>query len=101
MATQKTSSRKKPVRRKPVRRKPARSKKARRKPTSRRKALGQKAPPRQRSMLTVIESELLPPTLKAYSRRARRGLSHLERQVTTARRDARRRWAHLIREVSL
>ena len=87
MATRKATSRKKTARRAPARRKPARSKKARRKPAARKKTARKKST--TSTVLTVIEAELLPPTLKAYSRRARRGLTRLERQVTTARRDAR------------
>ena len=46
-----------------------------------------------------FEAEL-PPDLRGYSRRVRRGLSRLEREIEHAQRDARRRWTKLLREAS-
>jgi hypothetical protein len=49
--------------------------------------------------LDRLEAEL-PPNLKELSRRVRRDLTRLERQIETARSDARRRWARVLRDAS-
>jgi hypothetical protein len=49
--------------------------------------------------LARIEQDL-PPNLKEFSSRVRRGLTRLERQIDKSQRDARRRWTRLLRDVS-
>jgi hypothetical protein len=49
--------------------------------------------------LDRIEKEL-PPNLKQFAQRVRKGLGRLERQLDTAQRDARRGWVRLLRDVS-
>ena len=69
-----------------------------RKTTARKKtARKKKAAPK--TALQRLEAEL-PPDLKAYSRRVKRGLSKVEREIEHAQRDARRRWTRLLRDVS-
>jgi hypothetical protein len=105
-ARKKTAARKKTKARKKATRKkaPARKKTAARKKTkTRKKATRKKAPgarARRGTAYARFEQEL-PPNLKEFSRQVRRGLVRLERQLETAQRDARRRWLHLLREVSL
>jgi hypothetical protein len=53
----------------------------------------------QRSAIQRIQDEL-PAELRGYVKRVRQGLSRLERQIETAQRDARKRFARLLREVS-
>jgi len=69
---------------------------SRRRPTTRKKATRQKS---GRNAVAQLEAEL-PPNLRDFSRRARRGLTRLEKRVDTARRDARRRWTRLLRDAS-
>jgi hypothetical protein len=71
---------------------------AARKTTVRKKAKARRLP-RGSEALRRIEPEL-PANLREYSRRVRRGLVKLERQIETAQRDARRRWTRLLREAS-
>jgi hypothetical protein len=52
-----------------------------------------------KSRVDRIEGEL-PPELRQYVKRMRQGLSRLEKQVASAQADARRRFAHLLREAS-
>lgn len=59
------------------------------------------APKRARALTAFQRFEAeLPADLRSYTRRVRKGLTHLERQIEEAQKDARRRWARLLREVS-
>jgi hypothetical protein len=53
-----------------------------------------------KSAIRRFEEEVLPADLRAYSRRVRRGLSRVEREIEKSQRDARRRWTRLLRDVS-
>lgn len=55
---------------------------------------------RKKSPIQRLEDELMPADLRGYSRRVRAGLTRLERQIDRSRRDARRRFTRLLREVS-
>jgi hypothetical protein len=50
--------------------------------------------------LDRIEKEL-PPNLKLFAQRVRKGLGRLERQLDSAQRGARHRWVRLLRDVSI
>jgi len=70
---------------------------ARKKTRSKKSGARKKAP--AKTAFQRFEAEL-PPDLRGYSRRVRRGLTKLEREIETAQKDARRRWARLLRDVS-
>src|SRR5262245_66363996 len=70
-------------------------KKARTKPSKRAQGPRERA----RTARARIEAEL-PANLRDFSRQVQRGLSRLEKQIESAQRDARRRWARLLRDVS-
>lgn len=74
-------------------------KKSTRKKKTRKKSSGRKRGGSSKSALQRIEDEL-PKDLKSYSRRVRRGLSQLEKEIEGAGRDARKRWTRLLRDVS-
>lgn len=68
-----------------------------------RKSTRKKTPARRLTRPSAALARLeqdLPPNLKEYSARVRRGLGRLEKQIDDAQRDARRRWTRLLREVS-
>lgn len=71
-------------------------KKTARKKTSRKKTTRKTS---RKSAFQRLEDEL-PRDLRAYSRRVRRGLTRLEREIEKSRADARRRFARLLRDVS-
>ena len=59
------------------------------------------APKRARALTAFQRFEAeLPADLRSYTRRVRKGLTRLERQIEEAQKDARRRWARLLRDVS-
>jgi hypothetical protein len=75
------------------------SRKKTQKTAARRKAPRKQTPSRQRTALARLELEL-PPTFRAFERRVRTQLNHLERQVERAQVKYRRRAARLLREAS-
>ena len=68
---------------------------------SRKKAAVRKKTTRRKpkSALAKVEAEL-PPTLRDFSRRVRRGLVHLEKQIEKEGRDARRQAARMLKTAS-
>jgi hypothetical protein len=66
-----------------------------RKKTARKRAAAKKRTP----ALIQLEAEL-PPTLRDFSRRVRRGLARLEKRIEKDRADARRRGMRMLREAS-
>ena len=91
MATRKTSSRKKTTRRSSARKSPTRKKSARKKSARSKVSV--------KGLSARIEKEL-PASYKDFSKRVKRDLTRLERQIEDARKDARRRWTRVLRDVS-
>lgn len=74
------------------------ARKTTRKKTARKRSARKKTSPTQRA-LGELEAEL-PPTLRQFSQRARRGLGRLEKRIEREGCDARRRATRLLRQVS-
>jgi adenylate kinase/ribonuclease R len=90
VATKKKATKKKAAKRK------ATKKKATRKAPARKKKAG-----KRKSRIAVAGLKLeLPATLDKYSSQVRGDLTRLEKQIETARKDMRRRWTRIVRDVS-